>query len=316
MSQPSRTKYDRKITTDSAPRQRTPRGPLAATAALSILLLAIPAADASGAPPRWRWSGDATPHRPTPCFVGVIPDSTPARETRTTLHGARADRRHWLSVSASLAAGLVFSAGPASAEDVPWKKNPLTNRILEKVRILNQEAADNLDYGGTLAPGETPDTKGGALTGLLAPILAIGAEIREVDVLVHVEDGAGLREASEILSGQQFTKKGFKKTFNAYGDNIYYTDPDRANLYLGGGAPPSSEQTVAYLTRNEILTSIESLQAEVAYLLRIKNGEVKDVYETEDLFKYAKDAVRGMDKYLASIPPNEMAAVRKAVPQQ
>lgn len=293
-----------------------PRGPLAVTAALSILLIAIPAADASGAPPRWRWSGDAAPHRPAPCFVGVVPDSTPARETRTTLHSC-ADRRRWLSVSASLAAGLVFSAGPASAnEDVPWKKNPLTNKILEKVRILNQEAADNLDYGGVLAPGDAPDTQGGALTKLLAPILAIGEEIRAVDGLVNIEDGAGLREASEILSGPQFTKKGFKKTFNAYGDNIYYTDPDRANLYLGGGAPPSSEQTVAYLTRNEILTSIENLQAEVAYLLRIKNGEVKDVYETEDLFKYSKDAVRGMDKYLASIPPNEMAAVRKAMSQQ
>jgi len=34
--------------------------------------------------------------------------------------------------------------------------------------------------------------------------------------------------------------KTFKKTFNRYADNIYYSDPPRrANLYLGGGTTPT-----------------------------------------------------------------------------
>ena len=59
-----------------------------------------------------------------------------------------------------------------------------------------------------------------------------------------------------------------KKTFNAFADNIYYSDPDRANAYLGGGAVPKNEQSIAYLLRNDILTNVESLQAEVTYLIK------------------------------------------------
>ena len=65
-------------------------------------------------------------------------------------------------------------------------------------------------------------------------------------------------------------------------DNIYYSDPDRANLYLGGGAVPKNEQSIAYLLRNDILTNLENLQAEVAYL--IKETNAGNPLETEDLY--------------------------------
>eukprot|EP00587_Corethron_hystrix_P006760 CAMPEP_0113315700 /NCGR_PEP_ID=MMETSP0010_2-20120614/11266_1 /TAXON_ID=216773 ORGANISM="Corethron hystrix, Strain 308" /NCGR_SAMPLE_ID=MMETSP0010_2 /ASSEMBLY_ACC=CAM_ASM_000155 /LENGTH=277 /DNA_ID=CAMNT_0000172259 /DNA_START=279 /DNA_END=1113 /DNA_ORIENTATION=+ /assembly_acc=CAM_ASM_000155 len=214
------------------------------------------------------------------------------------------------SAAASFTVGLATS-DPAEASDIPWKKNPLTNKVLENIRILDQTAADNIRYGGELAPGDVPEVGSGALTNLLAPILRIDADIQRLNDLVHLSNGEGLEEASTVLAKEVFTKVGFKRTFNAYGDNIYYTDPDRANLYLGGGAAPTSEQTTAYLTRNEILTNIEALQAEVEYLLKIKKGIIKDEYVTEDLFDYAEKASKGMARYLSGIPPNEMAAVRK-----
>ena len=48
---------------------------------------------------------------------------------------------------------------------------------------------------------------------------------------------------------------------------MYYSDPDRANLYLGGGAIPKMTQSVrAYLLRTELLTNVVDLKAEVQYL--------------------------------------------------
>ncbi len=65
---------------------------------------------------------------------------------------------------------------------------------------------------------------------------------------------------NQILSHEIFDKIRFKKAFNAFADNIYYSDPDRANLYLGGGAVPQSTQTLAYLLRNDVLTNVEDMR--------------------------------------------------------
>ena len=87
-------------------------------------------------------------------------------------------------------------------------------------------------------------------------------------------------------------------------DNIYYSDPDRANLYLGGGAVPKNEQSIAYLLRNDVLTNIENLQAEVAYL--IKEKKAGNPLETEDLYSYCNICKDGMSKYLDLVPPMEV----------
>jgi hypothetical protein len=87
-------------------------------------------------------------------------------------------------------------------------------------------------------------------------------------------------------------------------DNIYYSDPDRANAYLGGGAVPKNEQSIAYLLRNDVLTNVENLQAEVAYM--IKEQKAGNPLETEDLYLYAKICKEGMVKYLELVPPGEM----------
>ncbi len=87
-------------------------------------------------------------------------------------------------------------------------------------------------------------------------------------------------------------------------DNIYYSDPDRANAYLGGGAIPKNEQSIAYLIRNDILTNIENLQAEVAYL--IKEKKAGNPLEVDDLFLYSQTCKDDMVKYLELVPPREL----------
>ena len=113
--------------------------------------------------------------------------------------------------------------------------------------------------------------------------------------------------ALAILQDEKYEKIQFKKIFNQYGDNIYYSDPDRANLYLGGGATPKPEQSIAYLLRNEVLTNIEALRAELEYLL--KTGED----DTEALYAYANNAADGMKKYLSIVPPTELEAARRTL---
>jgi hypothetical protein len=140
---------------------------------------------------------------------------------------------------------------------------------------------------------------------LLVPILKMDEELRRVDSLVHGtrEDW---REANTIVQQPKYDKIAFKKTFNSFSDNIYYGDPDRANLYLGGGATPKTEQSLAYLLRNEILTNIEALQAELEYLLKESDNS-----DTEDLYKYSANACTAMKDYLNNVSPYEMKKAKE-----
>lgn len=113
------------------------------------------------------------------------------------------------------------------------------------------------------------------------------------------------QKALEILQDGKYDKVAFKKIFNAYGDNIYYSDPDRANLYLGGGATPKTEQSLAYLLRNDVLTNIENLRSELEYLL--KNPSETDF---EDLFSFADMCTNAMKRYLEIVPPQELEQAR------
>jgi len=200
---------------------------------------------------------------------------------------------------------IMFSSKPVFANDELFKPNPLTNGILEKFRIWEQAEADDMKYDGTLAPGSGQQAYGK----LLVPILIIAQDVESLDKLVHLSDAEGLDEANQILSKSQFEKKNFKKIFNYFADNIYYSDPDRANLYLGGGATPKNEQSIAYLLRNEILTNIENLQAEVAYLR--KEQKAGNELEVDDLYLYSKLVKDNMGKYLELVPPAEIKIAKQ-----
>ena len=143
----------------------------------------------------------------------------------------------------------------------------------------------------------------------MVPILGIAQDLDTLADLLLVES-MKLEEAQTILSKSQFEKIQFKKIFNAFADNIYYTDPDRANVYLGGGATPKNVQSIAYLYRNDILDNVEALQAEVSFLLKEqKNGNNNE--STDDLRQYINKGKESMIKYLELVPPGEMKAARE-----
>lgn len=216
------------------------------------------------------------------------------------------DRRQFLNLIP--VASALFIGQSANARDELFKPNPLTNPLLEQVRIWEQAEADNLKYGGELEMGDAGNKgKVSAYPGLLAPILNIEQELAEVKLLVDEGNPTSWEKALKILNSETYEKINFKKTFNKYGDNIYYSDPDRANLYLNGGATPKTEQSIAYLLRNDILTNVENLRAELEYLL--KSGDS----ETEDLYSYTNIVNSAMQKYLAIVPPNELEEARKII---
>jgi len=166
---------------------------------------------------------------------------------------------------------------------------------------------------GELAPGSAKQLE----TKLLVPILSLESDIRLVDELIRQKDGTGLSRANKVLSGSQFQKLDMKKMFNAFADNIYYSDPDRANAYLAGGAVPNNSQSIAYLLRNDFLTNVENLQAEVSYILReIEAGRSIPDDAARDVIQYSDGCLSGMDKYLALVPPGELENARGLMPKK
>jgi len=139
-----------------------------------------------------------------------------------------------------MATATVFAASfspalAATSSDSPlFKPNPLTNGVLEQIRIWEQDQADNLKYDGVLERGDAGN-KGqtSAYPQLLVPILVMA---RELDVVTGaVGDPSRYAAALRLLQQPKYSKLEFKRVFNAFADNIYYSDPDRANLYLAGG---------------------------------------------------------------------------------
>ena len=154
----------------------------------------------------------------------------------------------------ALASGAAaFASRSADAAALPWERdvaaNPLQARFLEKLRILLQDEADATQYGGELAPGGPP-------VGL--PYLSLVPIVQMQSVLVRSRDAVADRKQwpalITLLSTGQFETIEFKRIFNQFSDNIYYaSDTTEANVYLLGGATPSSGQTQQYLLRNEAL---------------------------------------------------------------
>ena len=242
-------------------------------------------------------------------FSLLIPWSR--RTPITTTTGLFLQRREVLSrgVKAALVVTTTTFADDdysARAADDLFRKNPLTNPLLEQVRIWEQAEADELKYGGELTPGSAGNRgRTEAYVRLLVPILEIDQELTTVQKIVLTDDRSQWKKAQAILAQPKYDKIAFKKTFNAFGDNIYYSDPDRANLYLGGGATPKAEQSLAYLRRNEVLTAIEDLRAELDYLLQHPEETA------EELRTYSATAQSAMKGYLEIVPPDEIERARK-----
>jgi hypothetical protein len=166
------------------------------------------------------------------------------------------------------ATALVPSGVAQAASSDLFKSNPLTNSALEKIRIWNQDEVDNIKYGGELESGSAKPGAFQQYVDLLQPILGVKSDLDNINQLISNNDKLSTKEeyvamfdnVNQLLSHEIFDKINFKKAFNAFADNIYYSDPDRANVYLGGGAVPQSTQTLAYLLRNDVLTNTEDMR--------------------------------------------------------
>ncbi|GKZ00465.1 hypothetical protein MPSEU_000999000 [Mayamaea pseudoterrestris] len=219
--------------------------------------------------------------------------------------------RRNLIKGACLALGLTVSLPRSScaADDRLFRANPLTNSVLEQFRIWNQAEADQVKYGGELERGDAKLSSAEQYAKLLVPILFMVDDMQKIDALVHKEEPQ-LSEAQRILLQPKYEKIQMKKVFNSFADNIYFSDPDRANVYLAGGAVPNSSQSLAYLLRNDFLTAVEAMQAEIDYLIA-HSEESKD-----DLYKYSQQAVNAMQQYLKIVPPTEIEKARQLIVSQ
>jgi hypothetical protein len=266
--------------------------------------------------------------------------SMPRVAISSPLLDRRISRRTAVKLSSIL--GLVSipsrpqAAHASSTNSDLFKPNPLTNPLLEQIRIWNQDEADNIRYGGELSSGsDGPPSALDQYVTLLQPILGVEYDLSRIN---QVLQGRGSSEKDTNTTQKTATKKEqyvsiftqidsilsssssllsdklkFKKAFNAFADNIYYSDPDRANLYLGGGAIPKTSQSIAYLLRNDILTTVEDMRAEVLYLLKelsTEKNSLDDVLGGSDIYEMCKLANEGIKKYLDLVPPKELEVAR------
>ena len=258
----------------------------------------------------------------------LVDDNDDAPEDGSS--SAAVGRRQFMtSLVATLAAtSTVVVLPPPRAEATAgdprlFKPNPLTNGVLEQLRIWEQaEKDDSSQYKGELAAGDAGNKgKVDMYPALLVPILHYEEDFQHIRTLVRsgntdnpesttgtLPSRAAMREAVTILTQPPYDKVRFKQTFNKYGDNIYYQDPDRANLYLAGGATPQTAQSIAYLLRNDILTNMENLRAELQYLLSEK-GQQETV--SDDLQLFAEICTTAMAKYLAQVPSDQLQQAQR-----
>ena len=175
-------------------------------------------------------------------------------------------------------------------------ENFLTSPILEKVRLLEQIDHDDSDASSNKVILMVP------IVSILKDLDFIGDSLKTYDIS---EDK--LENVRQILFNSKYSTAFFKKTFNRYSDNIFYSDSDRANLYLAGGAIPTSRQTQLYLLRNDILTSIENLRDDILSM----KGQVIEKQDIDDALSDLKTARDSLLDYLSLSDPNDVKLAKE-----
>ena len=187
-------------------------------------------------------------------------------------------------------------------------RSGLKSKPLEQLRILLQDEADAIQYGGSegLAPGGAPPATGL----LLIPVIQLRETVRALKPTLASFDSSAWSAAQLKLSSGNFRTVEFKRVFNAFSDNIYYTSSTaEANAYLLGGATPSTSQTMQYLQRNEALKQIGDLRDELGYQIGLP-AEQRDVEYAQELLE---STLKAFDAYLALAPPDQLKTARTAL---
>ena len=174
--------------------------------------------------------------------------------------------------------------------------------FLENIR-LNSQA--NVDV--------TAENKDADVNIYLIPIAKLNLELQETKsslLRAKVMRGKESQELLERASGllAPYDVKLLKATFNRYSDNIFYTDKRAANLYLAGGATPSSTQTQAYLYRNSVITSLGNVKQDLKEMissdLEDAMGDREIVFD--DTLDDLKEVTDAMKAYLQLVEPENL----------
>jgi hypothetical protein len=217
-----------------------------------------------------------------------------------------------LGASAASSLGLPQSGRAADSRGFVLaapERGGLQARWLEQLRVTLQDEADATMYGGELAPGGPPASS--ALL-LLVPIVHIESTLASIKPLLA--DASRWPSIVALLSSGPFDPssnyKELKRIFNAYSDNIYYSaDSAEANLYLLGGATPSSRQTSQYLLRNEIIKQAGEIVDELKYQQGLPTAE----RESDVAEECVGMALKAFAEYFALAPQEEVANARAAL---
>ena len=130
-----------------------------------------------------------------------------------------------------------------------------SNKILETIRKMDQFDDDDQVTSKTNT------------VFLLLPIVELEGEFDSMkDLFDKSKEDTTIPTIKSILLQEKYSTVNLKKMFNRYSDNIYYTDPNRANIYLAGGALPDSMQTQRYLLRNDVITFMGNVREDFEQL--------------------------------------------------
>jgi len=142
----------------------------------------------------------------------------------------------------------------------------------------------------------------------LVPILQMQKALRDIRPLIN--DASRFGGLLEALTTGPFELVEFKRIFNAYADNIYYVaGSPEANLYMLGGATPSTKQTTQYLLRNEAIKQLGEVADELRYQLK----QPLEKRETDVALEYMQNLLATFDEYLSYTPKQELETARSAV---
>lgn len=180
-----------------------------------------------------------------------------------------------------------------------------SNKVLEALRKVDQLEDDDRFMSNA-------DLKSRAL--LLYPMIEMNDDINTIEKQLNsIKDIAStsynantpikeamdiLKSISTIINKDQFNTAIMKKLFNRYSDNIFYTNPKEANLYLAGGATPNSDQTQLYLFRNSAITAVNFAREDVNDLIKQTN---KGGSSSGNYIQMIDDAIDDLDEAKSSL---------------
>lgn len=181
--------------------------------------------------------------------------------------------------------------------------NILTNRLLEKIRIVDQVEPD------VITSMKTPSVF------LLMPIVELDNDLHEAMSLFTTPKLDSVKQIRTLLARPEYDTKGLKTMFNRYADNIFYSDPERSNAYLAGGAVPDSMQTQKYLIRNEVMRTVGNLRDDVTMLLAAVNPPSDVAAWTSnqdylDTIDDCREALAAMKQYLNLVDTIDLSTAK------